>query len=85
MVLTVAPFNTTLPLVEVILTEASIPRLVLLAALMVILPVVKIAALIVAPIDAVARDVKFGVAALIKPVTGVHPEPEQPKVLSIKR
>ena len=81
----VAPFITTFPLVEVIFTEASIPRLVLLAPLMVMLPLVNIAALMIAPTDGVARVVKLGVVALIKPVTGVQLDPEHPKVLSTNR
>ena len=55
MVATVAPLITTLPLVEVILAEASIPRLLLLAPLIVIVSRAKIALSNETPYDVVAK------------------------------
>ena len=56
MLATVAPFKVTLPLLEVILAEASIPLLELLAPLTTMLPLAKIAELMVTPIEVVARS-----------------------------
>ena len=70
MVATVAPFISTLPLVEVMLTEASIPRLPLLAPLIVMVSRAKIALSSETPIEAVAKLANLlEILAVTKPDT----------------
>ena len=85
MVATVAPFITTLPLVEVILTEASIPRLPLLAPLIVMVSRAKIAASNETPIETVAKLAnRLAILAVINPEDGAPFVPAvPPNVLSI--
>ena len=72
------------PLVEVRLTEISIPFWLTppVTPLMLILPVAKIVLLTVTPTAAGPKVAKFAVVVLINPETGVQFAPAQPYELS---